>query len=235
MSKEILEMTALQGYLSIIIILGLIIWFLFIIVSAFVKLHYGKKKNEYGDLKGKLLEKYKNKVSGMPPYLDGEVEGQAEMRQKITEEKDDELEIFNEKIEKYEKRYSLVDRIVYNVTIATIIFAVMLAGFNILLKHSTGGYVSDIMIVNDVTTEGVSVPACYHINYNNIEQDTIAIIVRNDSGKKVNKAKITEKSTDTVEYIELLDAGQEKILTFDIYPKKDNKYTFDISDIEFQE
>ena len=61
------------------------------------------------------------------------------------------------------------------------------------------------------------------------------MFVKNNSNKTLNNARIKEKNSGEISYIDYLEPNQEKIVSFNVYSYSNDDYEFEIEDVEFKE
>lgn len=103
----------------------------------------------------------------------------------------------------------------------------------IIYGWSYGGKVREIQKVE--CNDNVCVSAYYEVDYTNVNQSTITVFVKNNSGKDVKSATIVEKNSKSNTVVKNLDSGEEKIGSFVVYDKDDVKYEFEVVDVQYVE
>ena len=71
--------------------------------------------------------------------------------------------------------------------------------FILLIETEVSGSISDIRQIQNTSTKGINLTAYYVIDYDASDQQTITVIVRNDSKKTLESADITESRTNSSE------------------------------------
>ena len=156
-------------------------------------------------------------------------------RQKAREERDDVYKEVDDKIKVLDKRYNAIDSFLSALRIGGfVIFWTVWICF-IIVGGSIGGSVKDIREVKDTAKDNIAVTAYYRVDYERVEQDTLTVFVKNESDKVLDKATISEKETGASTNVYTLEPGQEKIVSIVVYPNKDGKYEFEISNVEFHQ
>ena len=98
-----------------------------------------------------------------------------------------------------------------------------------------GGNVDTLHKVTNVENEGVAITAYYIVEYKGVDQKTVTVFVKNNSNKALESACIVENKTNEKSNVEYIEPGQEKIVSFEIYPEQNDDYNFKIEDVKFKE
>lgn len=178
---------------------------------------YSKRRNEILELQGAEFAARKD-----------ELDEAREEKEKVYQEVD-------EKIKAQDKRYNVIDNVLSVFRTGFGIMVWVLLMYVLLLSNSLGGTFSGVREVKDTQKDNVVVSAYYRIDYERVEQDTLTVFVKNNSDKVLDKAQISEKETGASAYVYTLEPGQEKIVSITVFPNDDDKYEFEISNVEFKQ
>jgi len=235
MSNGIIHATEVANNVTVLWLAVMLIFVGIVIISSCIMAYYAKKARKH-DEEVQRLEKERRESDGyIPRELETEImdeddenlKAQKQMQAQIKEEK--------RLKDKYREKYNKVDTWGQNAAKACIVFWCMITIIFIIISHSIGGSVHTINPVTDVNNNGVIVNAYYKVTYVDVEQDTLTVFVKNESKKPLYKATIVEKNTGASTTIENLDLGQEKITSIVVYPTDDDKYEFEVKDVEYYE
>lgn len=235
MSEYLLKTSEISNNIAMIFCFFLIIAAITAIVYALVDAYFSKKKRGYYESKSKVRDRYDKQMDNMSDLFDFEVKGQAEYKNKIKEQKEEEIkniEILEDNLENKETKFKEFIR-----TIGLILTLLCIGTYMIfvLVYSNVGGSISDIKKVDNVCNNDVCVTAYYDIKYDNVEQKTVTMFVKNNSNKTLNNARIKEKNSGEISYIDYLEPNQEKIVSFNVYSYSNDDYEFEIEDVEFKE
>ncbi len=204
------------------------------IIILCIKAHNRKKIKQYEDEIDALNIKCYDKTKEMHPFLDSEVEGQKEKREEIQAQRDKEVKEKEESKAEYKERNNLLDCVYSAVMIIGWgIWLIMLLASAFVSLHY-GGNVSSPKSIDNVATEDVAAVMYYEVSYNDIEQSTLTVFIKNNSKKPLKEATIVEKNSGAETKIVNLDYGQEKLVSFSVYSDDDN-YEFEVKNVVFYE
>lgn len=112
----------------------------------------------------------------------------------------------------------------------------MIMALVLMFVYSTGygGTIGDIHAV-ECKENTVCVPAYYNVRYKEVNQSTLTVFVKNNSGKDVKSATIIEKNSKAQSTVKNLDNGEEKIVSIVVYNKDGAEFEFEIVDVEYVE
>ena len=235
MSNKIIELSQFGGSVAVFL-LGLLIAILVILgISGVIYSIHSRKEKRLRETKYKADSDYSKRNLEIVENEELNFDQKQAERQKAREERDDVYKEADDKIKVLDKRYNAVDSFLSAIRIgAFIIFWTVWICF-IIVGGSIGGSVKDIREVKDTAKDNIAVTAYYRVDYERVEQDTLTVFVKNESDKVLDKATISEKETGASTNVYTLEPGQEKIVSIVVYPNKDGKYEFEISNVEFHQ
>lgn len=178
---------------------------------------YSKRRNEIMELQGAEFAQRKDELD------------------EAREERDQVYNDVDGKIKALDKKYNAVSGFLSVIKTGLSVTVWVLLMYVLLLSNSLGGSFSGVREVKDTSKDNIVVSAYYRIDYERVEQDTLTVFVKNDSDKVLDKATISEKATKASANVYNLEPGQEKIVSIAIFPNGEDKYEFEINDVEFHQ
>ena len=166
--------------------------------------------------------------------ISAEDERKDEIAKEIEAIKEKENEVENElksNVEKYEKKLERVDNL-KPVEYGALVLAIVFIVFALITNGMVGGSFSKLRKV-DCEDMNLSINAYYVVRYEDVDQVTLTVFVKNNSDKSLRSAQITQKGTNNTAIVRNIDSGEEKIVTIDTYYSGDYEFMFE--NIEFVE
>lgn len=120
-----------------------------------------------------------------------------------------------------------VDSITSKVNYLLLSILVFIALVIVFTNFHVGGRVGELRKVND-QGEGLVVTAFYEVKYEDIQKVTITAFVKNNTDHGIQNAKIKIKNADMSADVFAIEPGEEKIVSFVVYPVKNKNYEFEI-------
>ena len=137
----------------------------------------------------------------------------------------------NSNVAKYEKKLERVDNL-KPVEYGALVLAIVFIVFALITNGMVGGSFSKLRKV-DCEDMNLSINAYYVVRYEDVDQVTLTVFVKNNSDKSLRSAQITQKGTNNTAIVRNIDSGEEKIVTIDTYYSGDYEFMFE--NIEFVE
>ncbi len=166
--------------------------------------------------------------------ISAEDERKDEIAKEIEAIKEKEKEVENElnsNVAKYEKKLERVDNL-KPVEYGALVLAIVFIVFALITNGMVGGSFSKLRKV-DCEDMNLSINAYYVVRYEDVDQVTLTVFVKNNSDKSLRSAQITQKGTNNTAIVRNIDSGEEKIVTIDTYYSGDYEFMFE--NIEFVE
>ena len=113
-----------------------------------------------------------------------------------------------------------------------LVLAIVFIVFALITNGMVGGSFSKLRKV-DCEDMNLSINAYYVVRYEDVDQVTLTVFVKNNSDKSLRSAQITQKGTNNTAIVRNIDSGEEKIVTIDTYYSGDYEFMFE--NIEFVE
>ena len=235
MSAEALELLQIGNIISCIFLVLLSIVFLYGFIYIIVMSLIWDKIDKNQKTETRLRREYLNNKPEISVESEEEHEKSLKKIRKMQDELQEKIDENDKKREKLDKAYSLTEKVSGVLARIALPILAILFLFILLIETEVGGSISDIRQVENTSTKGINLTAYYVIDYDASDQQTITVIVRNDSKKTLESADITESRTNSSETINFLEPGQEKIVSIDIYTDGDDEYSFSVDNIKFIE
>lgn len=235
MSAEALELLQIGNIISYIFLGLLSIVFLYGFIYIIVMSLIWDKIDKNQKTETRLRREYLNNKPEISVESEEEHERSLNEIRKMQDELQEKIDENDKKREKLDKAYSLTEKVSGVLARIALPILAILFLFMLLIETEVGGSISDIRQIENTSTKGINLTAYYVIDYDASDQQTITVIVRNDSKKTLESADITESRTNSSETINFLEPGQEKIVSIDIYTDGDDEYSFSVDDIKFIE
>lgn len=235
MSAEALELLQIGNIISCIFLGLLSIVFLYGFIYIIVMSLIWDKIDKNQKTETRLRREYLNNKPEISVENEEEHEKSLKKIRKMQDELQEKIDENDKKREKLDKAYSLTEKVSGVLARIALPILAILFLFILLIETEVGGSISDIRQIENTSTKGINLTAYYVIDYDASDQQTITVIVRNDSKKTLESADITESRTNSSETINFLEPGQEKIVSIDIYTDGDDEYSFSVDDIKFIE
>lgn len=235
MSAEALELLQIGNIISCIFLGLLSIVFLYGFIYIIVMSLIWDKIDKNQKTETRLRREYLNNKPEISVESEEEHEKSLKKIRKMQDELQEKIDENDKKREKLDKAYSLTEKVSGVLARIALPILAILFLFILLIETEVGGSISDIRQIENTSTKGINLTAYYVIDYDASDQQTITVIVRNDSKKTLESADITESRTNSSETINFLEPGQEKIVSIDIYTDGDDEYSFSVDDIKFIE
>ena len=233
MSAEALELLQIGNIISCIFLGLLSIVFLYGFIYIIVMSLIWDKIDKNQKTETRLRREYLNNKPEISVESEEEHEKSLKKIRKMQDELQEKIDENDKKREKLDKAYSLTEKVSGVLARIALPILAILFLFILLIETEVGGSISDIRQIENTSTKGINLTAYYVIDYDASDQQTITVIVRNDSKKTLESADITESRTNSSETINFLEPGQEKIVSIDIYTDGDDEYSFSVDDIKF--
>ena len=235
MSAEALELLQIGNIISCIFLVLLSIVFLYGFIYIIVMSLIWDKIDKNQKTETRLRREYLNNKPEISVESEEEHEKSLKKIRKMQDELQEKIDENDKKREKLDKAYSLTEKVSGVLARIALPILAILFLFILLIETEVGGSISDIRQIENTSTKGINLTAYYVIDYDASDQQTITVIVRNDSKKTLESADITESRTNSSETINFLEPGQEKIVSIDIYTDGDDEYSFLVDNIKFIE
>ena len=235
MSAEALELLQIGNIISYVFLGLLSIVFLYGVIYIIVMSLIWDKIDKNRKTETRLRREYLNNKPEISVESEEEHEKSLKKIRKMQDELQEKIDENDKKREKLDKAYSLTEKVSGVLARIALPILAILFLFILLIETEVGGSISDIRQIENTSTKGINLTAYYVIDYDASDQQTITVIVRNDSKKTLESADITESRTNSSETINFLEPGQEKIVSIDIYTDGDDEYSFSVDDIKFIE
>ena len=235
MSAEAIELLQIGNIISYIFLGLLSIVFLYGFIYIIVMSLIWDKIDKNQKTETRLRREYLNNKPEISVESEEEHEKSLNEIRKMQDELQEKIEENNKKREKLDKAYSLTEKVSGVLARIALPILAILFLFMLLIETEVGGSISNIRQIENTSTKGINLTAYYVIDYDASDQQTITVIVRNDSKKTLESADITESRTNSSETINFLEPGQEKIVSIDIYTDGDDEYNFSVDNIKFIE
>ena len=235
MSAEALELLQIGNIISCIFLGLLSIVFLYGFIYIIVMSLIWDKIDKNQKTETRLRREYLNNKPEISVESEEEHEKSLKKIRKMQDELQEKIDENDKKREKLDKAYSLTEKVSGVLARIALPILAILFLFILLIETEVSGSISDIRQIQNTSTKGINLTAYYVIDYDASDQQTITVIVRNDSKKTLESADITESRTNSSETINFLEPGQEKIVSIDIYTDGDDEYSFSVDDIKFIE
>ena len=235
MSAEALELLQIGNIISCIFLGLLSIVFLYGFIYIIVMSLIWDKIDKNQKTETRLRREYLNNKPEISVESEEEHEKSLKKIRKMQDELQEKIDENDKKREKLDKAYSLTEKVSGVLARIALPILAILFLFILLIETEVGGSISDIRQIENTSTKGINLTAYYVIDYDASDQQTITVIVRNDSKKTLESADITESRTNSSETINFLEPGQEKIVSIDIYTDGDDEYNFSVDNIKFIE
>ena len=235
MSAEAIELLQIGNIISYIFLGLLSIVFLYGFIYIIVMSLIWDKIDKNQKTETRLRREYLNNKPEISVESEEEHEKSLKKIRKMQDELQEKIDENDKKREKLDKAYSLTEKVSGVLARIALPILAILFLFILLIETEVGGSISDIRQIENTSTKGINLTAYYVIDYDASDQQTITVIVRNDSKKTLESADITESRTNSSETINFLEPGQEKIVSIDIYTDGDDEYSFSVDDIKFIE
>lgn len=235
MSAEALELLQIGNIISCIFLGLLSIVFLYGFIYIIVMSLIWDKIDKNQKTETRLRREYLNNKPKISVESEEEHEKSLKKIRKMQNELQEKIDENDKKREKLDKAYSLTEKVSGVLARIALPILAILFLFMLLIETEVGGSISDIRQIENTSTKGINLTAYYVIDYDASDQQTITVIVRNDSKKTLESADITESRTNSSETINFLEPGQEKIVSIDIYTDGNDEYSFSVDDIKFIE
>ena len=235
MSQYIIDHTNLLNNLLIVNVMLVALVVVVAIAYSFIVAYYLKKKREYAKKKDESYKEMSSLIQ-MPEYDFKVDENDKKLKSEMVKQKEEEINTLSDKTEKYERKSSNTKY--YTKMIAEGCFLLWIFTFMLVIVVSdlVSPSTSYIREVSNSQSEGISVNAYYVTTYHQSDQSTISIYVKNNSNKILKSAKITEKDSNSSEYICYLNPGEEKIVSLEVYNNNYNKdFNFNIDEVTFED
>lgn len=235
MSAEAIELLQIGNIISYVFLGLLSIVFLYGVIYIIVMSLIWDKIDKNQKTETRLRREYLNNKPEISVESEEEHEKSLKKIRKMQNELQEKIDENDKKREKLDKAYSLTEKVSGVLARIALPILAILFLFILLIETEVGGSISDIRQIENTSTKGINLTAYYVIDYDASDQQTITVIVRNDSKKTLESADITESRTNSSETINFLEPGQEKIVSIDIYTDGDDEYSFSVDDIKFIE
>lgn len=234
MSENLLNTLELSNKLTIVFVMALVILGVVLLVYSLLKAYFENRKVSFRTRESEENEKYWRKRSELSTPLASESVELTQQLEELEEEHEKETTYLRKKTEKNENRMSILETIgdftiPYLIIVLIIVFVLMIS-----VSAGLGGNIGTIQrIENDGV--GVQANAYYVVDYDDVEQDTLTVFVKNNTNQVLDQAVVEEVNTGKTAIVESIEPGQEKIVTIDVYPRGEEDYTFKVEDIQFKE
>ena len=235
MSAEAIELLQIGNIISYVFLGLLSIVFLYGVIYIIVMSLIWDKIDKNQKTETRLRREYLNNKPEISVESEEEHEKSLKKIRKMQDELQEKIDENDKKREKLDKAYSLTEKVSGVLARIALPILAILFLFILLIETEVGGSISDIRQIENTSTKGINLTAYYVIDYDASDQQTITVIVRNDSKKTLESADITESRTNSSETINFLEPGQEKIVSIDIYTDGDDEYSFLVDNIKFIE
>ena len=220
MSENLFEIQSLSQSLSTMysvamLVFAIVAWIIIGLSSRFES-KKGKSEKDLREMKWDNNERIRKLEL---EAISAEDERKDEIAKEIEAIKEKENEVENElnsNVAKYEKKLERVDNlkpVEYGALVLAIVFIVF------------------ALITNGMMN--LSINAYYVVRYEDVDQVTLTVFVKNNSDKSLRSAQITQKGTNNTAIVRNIDSGEEKIVTIDTYYSGDYEFMFE--NIEFVE
>ena len=235
MSAEAIELLQIGNIISCIflVLLSTVVLYGFIYIIVMSLIWDKIDKNQKTETR--LRREYLNNKPEISVESEEEHEKSLKKIRKMQDELQEKIDENDKKREKLDKAYSLTEKVSGVLARIALPILAILFLFILLIETEVGGSISDIRQIENTSTKGINLTAYYVIDYDASDQQTITVIVRNDSKKTLESADITESRTNSSETINFLEKKKKKIVSIDIYTDGDDEYSFSVDDIKFIE
>lgn len=235
MSENLFEIQSLSQSLSTMysvamLVFAIVAWIIIGLSSRFES-KKGKSEKDLREMKWDNNERIRKLEL---EAISAEDERKNEIAKEIEAIKVKENEVKNElnsNVAKYEKKLERVDNL-KPVEYGALILAIVFIVFALITNGMVGGSFSKLRKV-DCEDMNLSINAYYVVRYEDVDQVTLTVFVKNNSDKSLRSAQITQKGTNNTAIVRNIDSGEEKIVTIDTYYSGDYEFMFE--NIEFVE
>ena len=235
MSENLFEIQSLSQSLSTMysvamLVFAIVAWIIIGLSSRFES-KKGKSEKDLREMKWDNNERIRKLEL---EAISAEDERKDEIAKEIEAIKEKENEVENElnsNVAKYEKKLERVDNL-KPVEYGALILAIVFIVFALITNGMVGGSFSKLRKV-DCEDMNLSINAYYVVRYEDVDQVTLTVFVKNNSDKSLRSAQITQKGTNNTAIVRNIDSGEEKIVTIDTYYSGDYEFMFE--NIEFVE
>lgn len=234
MSQNLLKLTDLANNTAIVFVVMIFLAVLFYIIKNIVIEHYNHKQRKLSERESKdinIINKEKAEI-----YL-GEESPTVKMAsyKNISDKVAIKQNEYKNKYKKIQDKKEAIILFTRNMTIIWLILFCFIFYFLTVFASCIGGKVDTLHKVTNVENEGVVITAYYIVEYKGVDQKTVTVFVKNNSNKALESACIVENKTNEKSNVEYIEPGQEKIVSFEIYPEQNDDYNFKIEDVKFKE
>lgn len=235
MSENLFEIQSLSQSLSTMysvamLVFAIVAWIIIGLSSRFES-KKGKSEKDLREMKWDNNDKIRKLEL---EAISAEDERKDEIAKEIEAIKEKEKEVENElnsNVAKYEKKLERVDNL-KPVEYGALVLAIVFIVFALITNGMVGGSFSKLRKV-DCEDMNLSINAYYVVRYEDVDQVTLTVFVKNNSDKSLRSAQITQKGTNNTAIVRNIDSGEEKIVTIDTYYSGDYEFMFE--NIEFVE
>lgn len=235
MSENLFEIQSLSQSLSTMysvamLVFAIVAWIIIGLSSRFES-KKGKSEKDLREMKWDNNERIRKLEL---EAISAEDERKDEIAKEIEAIKVKENEVENElnsNVAKYEKKLERVDNL-KPVEYGALVLAIVFIVFALITNGMVGGSFSKLRKV-DCEDMNLSINAYYVVRYEDVDQVTLTVFVKNNSDKSLRSAQITQKGTNNTAIVRNIDSGEEKIVTIDTYYSGDYEFMFE--NIEFVE
>lgn len=235
MSENLFEIQSLSQSLSTMysvamLVFAIVAWIIIGLSSRFES-KKGKSEKDLREMKWDNNERIRKLEL---EAISAEDERKDEIAKEIQAIKEKENEVENElnsNVAKYEKKLERVDNL-KPVEYGALVLAIVFIVFALITNGMVGGSFSKLRKV-DCEDMNLSINAYYVVRYEDVDQVTLTVFVKNNSDKSLRSAQITQKGTNNTAIVRNIDSGEEKIVTIDTYYSGDYEFMFE--NIEFVE
>lgn len=235
MSENLFQIQSLSQSLSTMysvamLVFAIVAWIIIGLSSRFES-KKGKSEKDLREMKWDNNDKIRKLEL---EAISAEDERKDEIAKEIEAIKEKEKEVENElnsNVAKYEKKLERVDNL-KPVEYGALVLAIVFIVFALITNGMVGGSFSKLRKV-DCEDMNLSINAYYVVRYEDVDQVTLTVFVKNNSDKSLRSAQITQKGTNNTAIVRNIDSGEEKIVTIDTYYSGDYEFMFE--NIEFVE
>lgn len=234
MSEKIIALTNGANTVSVIFLVALAVLGVVCLVHSIVMRKLKEKKEALEiEAKEEVDEFIEEKVKLTTSPLLTESEDLQEELKELEENHKIDSEEYREEINEYRDKLNKADFIGSTVKLVLIISACILFYVMTIVGFDLD---ADSTFIRPIENSGDSINATayYVIDFEYVDQDTLTVFVKNNTKQELDQATVFEVKTGESTVIENLDPGQEKIVSFEIYPNSDDEYQFEIKDIQFK-